>query len=291
MSNLSLYLVAVIIWSSTWSAIRLQLGSVPPAVSVVWRFALAALVLFAYAQWKRLSLRFTTREHLWLALQGLLMFGINYICVYFAELHLASGLVAVISSLSVFANILAMRVFFATPVKPAVLSGAMLGVAGVVLIFAPELMRVSAAGEALLGASLAIGSVAAGSIGNMAATRNHRSQIPLVQANLLAMGYGALFVALFAAAEGDSFAFDWSFRYVASLAYLALFGSVVAFGAYLTLMGRIGADRASYAAVAVPVLALVLSALFEDLRVTFAMVAGVALCLLGNLLVLSRGNA
>src|SRR5262245_19743065 len=104
--DFQLYAIAVLIWGSTWIAITFQLGVVPPAVSVVWRFALAAAILFAYAAAKRLPLAFSARQHGWIALQGLTMFGINYIGVYVAEESLASGLVAVIFSLMAFFNIL-----------------------------------------------------------------------------------------------------------------------------------------------------------------------------------------
>jgi drug/metabolite transporter (DMT)-like permease len=138
---------------------------------------------------------------------------------------------------------------------------------------------------------LALAATAFATLGTVAATRNHRNGLPVVQVNAWAMLYGALFVALYALVSGQDFAFDWSLRYTASLVYLALFGSVLAFGAYLTLMSHIGAERASYVAVAVPVLALVLSTLFEGVRWQTAMAVGIALCLAGNLLVLSRGKA
>jgi drug/metabolite transporter (DMT)-like permease len=169
--------------------------------------------------------------------------------------------------------------------------GAILGIAGVVLVFSPEMMQFTASSGAITGAIFALAATAFATLGTVAATRNHRNGLPVVQVNAWAMLYGALFVALYALVSGQDFAFDWSLRYTASLVYLALFGSVLAFGAYLTLMSHIGAERASYVAVAVPVLALVLSTLFEGVRWQMAMAVGIALCLAGNLLVLSRGKA
>ena len=122
MSSLNLYAVTVMIWGSTWLAIKYQLGIVPPAVSVVWRFGLSAAILLGYAKWKRLNLRFSPRDHFWIALVGLSMFGINYIAVYISEIYLASGLVAVIFSLIAIFNIVLMRVFYATPISGAQLS-------------------------------------------------------------------------------------------------------------------------------------------------------------------------
>src|SRR5579864_6564490 len=143
MSDLALYAWAVLIWGSTWLAIKFQLGVVAPAVSVAWRFAAAALMLMAYARLRRLPLRFDARTHAWLALQGLLLFGINYVLVYRSEQTLTSGLVALIFSLITFCNIVGLRLFFSVPVKPTALAGAILGVIGVALVFWPELANFS----------------------------------------------------------------------------------------------------------------------------------------------------
>jgi drug/metabolite transporter (DMT)-like permease len=289
MSDLALYACSVLIWGSTWLAIKFQLGVVPPTVSVAWRFAIAALILMAYARLKRLPLRFDAPTHAWLALQGLTLFGINYVLVYLSEQSLTSGLVAVIFSLVVFWNIVALRVFFSVPFSREALTGASLGVIGVALVFWPELSSFSPSPGRHTGVLLALLSPVVASLGNMAATRNHRSKLPVIQANAWAMMYGAAFVAIYAGLGGQRFVFDWSLPYIVSLLYLAVFGSVIAFVAYLTLLGRIGADRAGYSGIASPIVALGLSTLFEDLHWDAAMFGGVALCVAGNVLVLRRG--
>jgi drug/metabolite transporter (DMT)-like permease len=291
MSDLALYACAVLIWGSTWLAIKFQLGVVPAAVSVAWRFAAAASMLLAYAGYKRLPLRFDLRTHGWLALQGLLLFGINYVLVYLSEQSLTSGLVAVLFSLVAFCNIVGLRLFFSVPVNRTALAGSALGIVGVVLVFWPELANFSLSPERKLGALFALVATAVASLGNMTATRNHRFQLPIIQANAWAMMYGAVFVALYATLAGEPFVFERSVPYIASLLYLALFGSVIAFIAYLTLLGRIGADRAGYTGVAIPVVALALSTLFEDLHWTATMISGIGMCVAGNVLVLSRGKA
>jgi drug/metabolite transporter (DMT)-like permease len=196
--------------------------------------------------------------------------------------------VAVTFSLMVFFNIVGMRIFFGRPINPIGFLAATLGVAGVGLVFWPELSRFSPSGNELFGVLFALVATAVASLGSMVATHNQR--MPVVQVNGFAMMYGAVFVAVYAALSGDRFAFDWSFAYVASLLYLALFGSVLAFGAYLTLMKRIGADRAGYTSVAIPIVALVLSTLFEDIHWHAPMILGVGLCLAGNVLMLARGR-
>ena len=287
MSSLALYLAAVLIWGSTWLAITFQFGRVPPSVSVACRFALASLILFLWCGVRRLRLRFSIREHGLMAAQGALLFGLNYVCVYLAETQISSGLVAVIFSLIVFCNILGTRLFFATPLRPAMLAGASLGVAGVTLIFLPEIGR-NTGSRALLGLAFALVGTVSASLGNLLSARNQRRGLPVVQLNAFGMLYGALLVGLYAGIRGDPFVFDGSAHYLLSLGYLALFGSVLAFGAYLTLVGRIGADRAGYAAAVIPIVALILSGLFEGFRWQIGTVAGIALCLAGNVLVLRK---
>jgi drug/metabolite transporter (DMT)-like permease len=288
MSTLGLYSTCVLIWGSTWWVITFQLGSVPPAVSVCYRFALAGALLFAWCRVRRLPLAFPRRGHLWLALLGMLLFGANYVCVYLAEREITSALVAVVFSLVVFLNIAGTRVFFGTPFRPATLLGAVLGVSGVVLVFLPELRAGAGRGNATLGLGLSLAGAVSASLGNMVASRNYRHGFPVVQMNTFGMLYGALFVGLYAALTGAAFRFDGSAHYLTSLSYLTVFGSIVAFGAFLTLIGRIGADRAGYVTVAIPVVALLMSGLFESLRWNGLLVVGVLLCVTGNVAVLWR---
>ncbi|HVU24111.1 MAG TPA: EamA family transporter [Opitutus sp.] len=290
MNNLGLYLTAVLIWGSTWFAITFQLGRVPPEVSVAYRFALASALLFAWCGLKRLRLRYGWREHRWFALQGALLFGLNYVLVYLAEAEISSGLVALIFSMIVFMNIVFTRVFFATRIRGATIMGALLGVGGVVLVLLPEIHHGAGRGSVLWGAGFAAVSTVSASLGNIVSARNQRHGLPIMQANAFGMLYGGLLVGLYAAVVGRPFVFEATAPYVGSLVYLALFGSVVAFGTYLTLVGRIGADRAGYVGAAIPIVAVLLSTLFEGLRWHAVTFAGVALCLAGNVLVL-RGKA
>jgi drug/metabolite transporter (DMT)-like permease len=283
---LGLYLTSVLIWGSTWLAITFQFGTVPPAVSVVYRFALAGLILLAWALMKGLRLRFSASEHLWMALQGFLLFGLNYMCVYFAETEITSGLVAVVFSLLVLFNIVGTRFFFGTPLKPSAMLGAVLGIGGIVLVFLPEIGRGTGRGNPTLGILFALVGALSASLGNIVASRNHGSGLPVVQMNTFGMLYGALFVAVYALVTRQPFLFDWSPRYLLSLAYLAVFGSILAFGAFISLLGRIGADRAGYVTVAIPIVALLLSATFEGLRWQVSLVLGILLCLAGNVAVL-----
>lgn len=292
MSSLGLYAISVLIWGSTWLAITFQFGTVPPAVSVVYRFLLASAILCAWSALKGIDLRFSARDHLRMGLQGLLLFGINYLCVYLAETHVTSGLVAVVFSLLTVLNIVGSRLAFSTPLKPWVVLGAILGIAGVVLVFLPEIRGGTARGNVQVGIAFAVAGCVSASLGNLVAYRNHGRGLPVVPMNLFGMLYGALAVAAYVLATGQPWRFDVSARYLVSLLYLAVFGSIVAFGAFIVLLGRIGADRAGYVTVAIPVVALLLSGLFEGLRWHPSLAAGVLLCLAGNVAVLqSRRRA
>lgn len=287
-ANLGLYLAAVLIWGSTWFAITLQLGRVPPEVSVAYRFALAGAILLSWCRVRGLRLAYSLRDHLRMASLGALLFGLNYVCAYRAEQQLASGLVAVIFSLIVFLNIIGTRVLFGTPLKPQTLAGAAFGIAGVALVFLPEIRHASSEARPALGLGYALVGTVSSSLGNLVSARNQRNGLPVVQMNTFGMIYGALFVGIYALVLGQPFVFDARFSYLASLGYLALFGSVIAFGAYLTLVGRIGADRAGYTAAAIPVVALLMSTCFEGLQWHSGTVFGITCCLIGNVLVLRR---
>ena len=123
--------------------------------------------------------------------------------------------------------------------------------------------------------------------GAVVALRNQQAGLPVVQSNGFGMAYGALLMTLWAGSQGVTFGFDPAPGYVLSLLYLALFGSVLAFGSYLTLLGRIGPGRAAYAMVLFPIVALLLSTLFEGFRWSPAALAGMVLVLVGNILALA----
>jgi drug/metabolite transporter (DMT)-like permease len=288
MSSMGLYITSVLIWGSTWFAITLQLGVVSPQVSVTWRFLLSSLLLFAWAGVRRMPLRFSARQHGWIALQGVLLFCLNYIPTYWAERTLASGLVAVVFSLLAVGNVLGMRLFFGQPVRPGALMGGLFGITGVALLFWPDLRAFASGNASLLGLGFALLGTVSASLGNMAAAHNQRSGLPVIPVIAWAMLYGAASDALVSVATGQAFIISPTAGYLLSLLYLSVFGSVLAFAAYLTLMSRVGADRAGYALVSVPVVALVISSALEGLTWTPLMWAGVALVLAGNVLVLRR---
>lgn len=286
MNNSTLYVLTVLIWGSTFFAIEFQLGMVAPEVSVVYRYSAAACLLFCWSRFRGLPLRFAARYHASFMLLGLLLFGLNYILTYYSQIYITSALAAMAFSSMVWMNIVNSRIFFGVKAGRRVLFGALLGVVGMYLLFAPQVSELSFSDSVFFGSCLALLGALTASFGNMVSQAIQKTDIPVVQSNAWGMFYGALFMGAVALVNGREFTFEWSVAYVGSLAYLSVFGSIVAFGAYLTLLGRIGAHKAGYAMVMFPVVALLLSTLFEGLEITIATVAGTLLVLAGNVFVL-----
>lgn len=288
MSNGILYVITVMVWGSTWLAIEFQLGVVAPEVSVFYRYSLAALLLFGWCKARGLRLDFGLRAHSRFLLLGLLLFCLNYILTYHAQQHITSALAAIAFSTMLWMNIVNARLFFGVRSGPRVIIGSVLGVAGIVTLFLPQVSTVSLSDATLYGATLAVMGAFIASLGNMVSQEAQQSGLPVLQANAWGMFYGALLTGAIALGQGHEFNFDPSPGYLLSLAYLALFGSVIAFGAYLTLLGRIGAHKAGYAVVMFPVIALILSVFFEGLQITVNIFAGVLLVTAGNIIILRR---
>ncbi|HEY9078513.1 DMT family transporter [Magnetovibrio sp.] len=289
-NTLSLYAITVLIWGSTWYVIKLQLGVVEPQVSVVYRFALAAVLLIGWCLIKGKDMRYSARDHLWMAVQGLFLFSANYAVFYVATGMVTTGLIAVVFSTIVGWNIVLGRVFFRTPVTMQMLLGALCGICGLALVFWPEVSNLSFRDEGAYGLYLCVIATVLASLGNMASARNQKRGLPVLQVNAYGMAYGAAFTAVYAWANGMAFNWDGTVQYVASLFYLSVFGSIIAFGTYLTLLGRIGAGQAAYATVLFPVVALSLSVWLEGYVFTPTALAGAAMVLFGNILVLAKSK-
>jgi drug/metabolite transporter (DMT)-like permease len=285
-ADVQYFAACVAIWSTTWIAITFQLGPVAPEMSVAYRFLLASALLFGWCRVRRLPLAFNPRQHLWLALFGITTFGVGYVFVYYAERHVVSGLVAVGYSASPLLGMLGMRLFFGTPMTGRVAIASLLGITGIAVVFYPELTRLQGTRDTAMGVLFTAISVLVASVGSMVAYRNQRTGVPLWQGMAWGMLYGASSALAVGLTSGKALAFQWAPVYVLSLAYLALLGSIAAFASYLTLLKRIGAARAGYIGVMVPVVALLLSAVFEGFRFHSLTWAGMAISVAGNVLIL-----
>ena len=286
--NWFLFLIATLIWGSTWFTIKFQLGNVNPILSVAYRSMLAGIILIIIAWISKFRLRFSAKDHFFLFLQGILMYGINYWMVYLAEQSLKSGLVAVIFSLMIFFIILFNRLLLKSPFKMSVLMGAILGVAGTALLFADELSHIGLQGELYTALSFSIVSMILAALGNVVSAYNLRSNIPVLQINAFGMLYGAVVLFIVALFRGIQFTFDFKYEYIFSLIYLAVFGSVIAFTAYTKLLHNIGPDRSGYVILITPVIAMLMSTIFENYIWQKSAFAGILLLIAGNFVVMKK---
>jgi drug/metabolite transporter (DMT)-like permease len=290
MTNLILYTVSVLIWGSTWLAIEFQLGVVPVEVSLAYRYLLAAALAFAWCRFSSAGLRFDWRAHRYFILMGTFMFGLNYLAAYAAQIYITSALNAIGFSAMVWLNIINARIFLGARIDRSTFIGAALGIVGILVIFWPQVQDISLSDTVFIGACLSLTGALLASFGNILSQAAQRKGLPVMPSTAWSMLYGGLLNGGLALALGRPFIFDPSPAYVGSLLFLAAFGSVVAFGCYLTLLGRIGAGRAGYSMIMIPIVALILSALFEGLTLESNIVIGVALALAGNASILASGR-
>jgi drug/metabolite transporter (DMT)-like permease len=244
--------------------------------------------MLSFCKLTKRPLKFTLQQHLRILLQGLLLFGINYWMVYESEAYIASGLVAVGFSTIIFFNIIFGGIFMKNKINKRVAIGAIPSLLGTAVIFRPELLAFSPENNGYLGLTLMIISVIIASLGNIASAINTQRRIPVIQATGLGMAYSAVVMFFIALILGKEFNFDTSSTYIFSLTYLAVFGSLIAFSGYLTLIGRIGPDKAAYTVVIVPAIAITISVIFEGYEFTTDTLLGMALLISGNVFALYK---
>ena len=281
--NLSLYALTVLIWGTTWIAIKWQLGVIPPPVSIAWRFWIAALVLFALLRIMRRPIWPPRAAWRFLIAQGVALFCLNFLCFYYAEQVVPSGLVAVVFSIAPLLNSINGRLFMGRPLQPTAIAGALLGLVGIVCLFVQQMAGHLGDHAAWLGLAVAFLGTLCFSAGNLLSSRMQAMGLHPLVTNSWAMLIGAGVLTVGSALAGYSFAIEPHARYLGALAYLAVFGSVIGFTAYLMLVGRIGPERAAYCTVLFPIVALAASTVFEGYQWTGLAMVGLVLVVTGNL--------
>ena len=288
LANWQLFGICVLTWGTTWYAITFQIGHTAPEVGVALRFGLAGAVVLAMCAARGMKLRFPLRDHALLALQGSFMYGVSYLCVYHAEKHIVSGLVAVGYSASPLVTGLGAHALFGLRVSARFVIGGLLGLLGVALMFWTEFGKAAGTHDAALGVLFTVGSVLLSSVGSLTASRNRVHGLPFWPAMGYGMLYGSAVAAGVALLAGQSFAPPPVASWWLSLLYLSLAGSVLTFACFLTLQERIGPGRTGTVGVMTPLLALVISMLFEGFRPDALTLTGAALAVVGNVLMLRR---
>ncbi len=284
--QLILFVIPALIWGSTWYVIKFQLGMVDPLLSVAYRFILAGIILLGFCLATGKKMKFKLQEHFLMLLLGLSLFGINYWFVYKAETVLTSGVVAVIFSLIIFFNIFFNALLLKGKIKKDVVFAAILGITGTAFLFKNELKTFNLNGDDLYILIFCIGGLISASLGNILSAYKQKRKIPVIQSNAFGMMYGGLSMFIAVLLLGKPVNFDFSINYAASLLYLAVFGSIIAFSVYLKLLGEIGPDRSIYIALITPAIAMVISTIFEDYYWDIFAFAGIAFLFAGNFIVL-----
>ena len=281
--ELLLYSMVVFGWSTSWLPLKWQLGVVAPEVSLLWRFVIAATVMFVISIYLRQSLMFHWRMHLRLALLGLCIFSTNFAFFYHGGKGVASGLLAVVFSSASLVNVLMTAVLGRSRPRIAHLLAAMVGLTGVVCLFWPELQL---SNTALTSLALCLIGTLFFCTGNMVSAACQKCGIPVFASASWGMLYGACYLALFSLISNHEFTIEPTAKYVLGLVWLALVSSVMTFAAYLSLIGRIGPSRAGYATVIFPVFALLISTVFESYTWSSLAFIGLGLVICGNVIML-----
>jgi drug/metabolite transporter (DMT)-like permease len=288
MNNLILFTATLFCWSPTWYLIKFQLGYVDPLVSVFYRFVSASLIIFVYLIIKRKSLKFSFNRHIWFLFFGTCLYSVNYVFFYTSNTYLVSAFPAIVFSTVVIMNILGEWFYFKKRPTVNTLIGATIGMIGIIIIFNEEIFNFSFNNGTHIGLFLALLGTFCASTGNMVHQRNLNNNFPLIQTIAFSMLYGSLITLLITQLNNTELLFEFSFKYIASLAYLSVFGSIFAFIFYLKLLEKVGPGRAGYVGVVMPVIALLISTIFENLKWQIDLIIGLPILLIGAVLVINQ---
>ena len=288
MNNYILFLITLFCWSPTWYLIKFQLGFVDPLVSVFYRFIIAAIIIFIYLVIKNKNLKFSINHHFWFLFFGTCLYSINYVFFYLSNTYLISAFPAIVFSTVVIMNILGETFYFKKKPSLKTLIGATIGMIGIIIIFNDEIFNFSLSEGTHIGLFLALIGTFCASTGNMVHQRNLNNNFPPIQTIAYAMLYGSLVTLVVTQIRGAELLFENSVSYISSLLYLSIFGSIFAFVSYLKLLEKVGPGRAGYVGVVMPVLALMISTIFEKLEWQIDLIIGLPILIIGAILVINQ---
>ena len=288
MRNLVLFISTLICWSPTWYLIKFQFGIVDPLISIFYRFFIASIIVFIFLILSKNKIVFNLHQHLRFLLLGITLFSLNYIFFYLANTYLISGIVTIAFSTILIMNILGERIYFKINSSKETLFAAGFGIIGILIIFEKELLNFKLEDKTHIGIILSFIATFWASTGNLIHQKNSKDKIPFIQSIAYGMLYGSLFTLIVAKFRGAEIIFDNSISYILSFLYLSIIGSVVAFYLYLKLLESIGSARAGYIGVIMPIVALIISTLFEGLQWTNNLIFGLPVLIFGCVLILNQ---
>ena len=282
-SDYLLYAVVIFGWSTSWLPLKWQLGVVSPEISLIWRFIIASALMTIITLAMGYPMKVKLKEHLKFLGLGLCLFSMNFNLFYHGGLYATSGLLAVVFSTASLVNIFLVSIISRTIPKLMMVIAAIMGFVGVGMIYAPQF---EAGPEALTSLSLCLVGTLFFCTGNMISSASQKNGISVMTANSWGMFYGVIILTAISLIRGHEFEIEMTARYIGSLFWLAIFSSVLAFTAYLMLVGRIGSGKAGYATAIFPIGALLISTFYEDYHWSLMSAAGLALVVGGNIVML-----
>ena len=287
-STIFLFIATLLCWGPTWYVIKFQLGTVDPMVSVFYRFFLASLIILLACVIKKLPLKFSLKEHFYIAVLGILLFNVNYVIFYLSTQYLISGFVALCFSSILFMNVINNIIFHKNLPNIKTILGGAIGTMGLIFIFFDEINDFTFSNMTSYGIFLGIIATYFASLGNLVSAHTSKINLPVVPVTGYGMLYGSISLLIFLLITKTPFNFEYSLKYNLSLVYLSVFGSVFGFSLYLSLIKRIGSNDAAYVAIIMPLIALLVSALFEELMWNVNLVIGAIMIIFGNILILKK---
>ncbi len=291
-SNLILFLGALFFWSATWSIIGLTQVNIDldPTISVFIRFIIAGLIILIFVALTKRKLIFSIKDHAYFFVLGVFLYSGNYIFFYHSNVYLSSNIPATVFCLLTIFNILGEKFIFKKKITFSTFLGALLGIVGIAIIFFNDFLSFNLNSGTTLGIIFALLATFSASVGNLIAIYNKRNfNIPLLQNVAFAMIYGAVVALLLAIIKGSEFYIPvTNLSYMAGLLYLIIFGSIIAFLCYIRFIENTSASTGGYIGVAMPVLALIISMIFEDVKPDIYFLSGLPIALLGLLLILKQ---
>lgn len=286
-ASIAAFILLSLIWGSTWLVIKDQIAAMPPSWSVAWRFILAAPAMFALAALRGEKLLISPEGMRLAVVIGILQFSTNFQLVYASEKYVTSGLVAVIFALALVPNALLGRIFVGAPLSRRFLAGSVVALAGIAMLLLHEYRIATLGGGVLLGIAMASCAVLSVSVSNVAQASQIARRQPLVPLVAWSMLWGAAANVAIALTLSGPPVIDTKLTSLAGIAYLAIIGTVVTFPLYFALIRNWGPGKAAYNGVAVPVVAMALSTLFEGYQWSLLAASGAVLAMIGLLIALS----
>ena len=287
-NTIFLFISTLIVWGPTWYIIKFQLGIVDPMTSVFYRFFLSSIIILVFCVLKKINLRFSLKEHFFIAALGVSLFNINYVLFYLSTVHLISGFVALCFSSILFMNVVNNIIFKGKFPKIMTLVGGFIGTLGLLFIFYDEIINFEFSKGTSIGILLGVLATYFASIGNLISEYTSKIKLNVVAVTGYGMLYGSISLLFYLLITGTELNFDFSYRYIISLLYLSVFGSVFGFILYLSVIKNIGANDAAYIAIIMPLIALIISTIFEGMIWNLNLYIGSFLVIFGNILILKK---